>query len=162
VSHTILLADEARRQLAALDEWWKMNRQASPNLLVGEFERAIALLAAQPFLGKKSRALGGTHRQLLLRRSRTLLYYRVAEKTSSVLIVALRSAMRGRGPKLQRHDTTSAPKGKLTKPLARRVRSRGRTGKRWQEFSRTGRGSRCRDAHRFAKGASSAARDTGI
>lgn len=38
--------------------------------------------------------------RLLLRRSRTFLYYRVDEKASSVLIVALRSGMRGSGPRL--------------------------------------------------------------
>ena len=93
------LTPQARAQFDFIDEWWRANRTASPDLFCVELERAIAVTRSNPSLGT-----GYPHeslpnlRRLLLRRTRFHVYYVVDDDTATV--VAIWNAIAGRGPQL--------------------------------------------------------------
>lgn len=94
---TTAVADE---QIVAIDDWWREHRQASPDLFTDELADTFALPAAAPQLG---RPYGATDvpgaRRVLMRATRFHVYY-VPEGDEDVVVLAVWSAVRGRGPRL--------------------------------------------------------------
>src|SRR5262245_27179585 len=62
----------ARREYAAAAAWWRLNRQAAPNMLRNEMLAARTLLAKFPEAGEVDEGQGGEVRRLLLRGSSLL------------------------------------------------------------------------------------------
>ena len=86
-------------QLERADEWWRANRARSPDLLITEFDEAVALLRDAPHTGVAypNDALPGV-RRFLMRRTRFHVYYVVRDDT--LIISALWSGLRDHGPPL--------------------------------------------------------------
>lgn len=91
------LSAEAQAQAERIDAWWRENRPAAANLFAEELETALRTLAETPAVTLRY-APRPDVRRLLLRRTRHHLY--VIEEPSRVLVVAVWSAHRGRGPRL--------------------------------------------------------------
>ena len=90
----------ADRQILQAGAWWRGNRPAAPNLLTSEIAAAFSLLenAADIASRYRRRGIPGL-RRLLLPRTRYHVYY-VHDPTGEVLVLAVWSAVRGRGPPL--------------------------------------------------------------
>ncbi|MBK7582635.1 MAG: type II toxin-antitoxin system RelE/ParE family toxin [Myxococcales bacterium] len=96
---TVVTAPEADRQLEAIDDWWRFNRQAAPNLFFEEFRAAVASLDAMPRLGRRIAHPDVPFlRRTLLRATRYQVYY--VTDGDMVMILAVWSAVRGAGPDL--------------------------------------------------------------
>jgi plasmid stabilization system protein ParE len=96
---TVVFQRRAAREIEAVDEWWRANRMASPDLFVSELDAMVSAVALMPTLGapaKAERASGV--RRVLLRRTRYHVYYRVRGEVLEVL--AVWHAARGVGPGL--------------------------------------------------------------
>ena len=100
----VVLTPEARDDVDRIDRWWRSNRRAATGLFLDEIEETFALLAASPFLGRRyrSRTVQGT-RRVLLRATRYHLYY--VPTANGVVVLAVWSAIRGRGPNLAARST---------------------------------------------------------
>ena len=96
-----VIVPEAESQIREIDDWWRENRQASPGLFAQELGATIALIEAWPLLGRRRRhaAIPGL-RRVLLRATRYHLYYVPGEK-EQLFVLAVWSAVRGRGPRLR-------------------------------------------------------------
>jgi plasmid stabilization system protein ParE len=96
---TVVTAPEADRQLEAIDDWWRFNRQAAPNLFFEEFRAAVASLKGMPRLGRRiAHPDVAFLRRTLLRATRYQVYY--VTDGDMVMILAVWSAARGAGPDL--------------------------------------------------------------
>jgi plasmid stabilization system protein ParE len=98
-SLAVVLQRRAIREIEEVDDWWRHNRAASPDLFQKELETMLSAAALMPTLGapiRGERARG--LRRLLLRRTRYHLYYRVVGDVLEVL--AVWHATRGMGPGL--------------------------------------------------------------
>lgn len=95
----LLVAPEAAAQAEAIGRWWRENRPAAPDLFASELESALAALLVAPRLGAavEHPTVSGL-RRVLLRATRFHVYYRL--RTEEVQVVAVWSALRGRGPDL--------------------------------------------------------------
>jgi hypothetical protein len=99
----IEVLSEALSQFEKTDTWWRENRSASPSLFSDELDDALRLLEAQPDAGQPFARPGfASLRRLLLRQTRYWLYYEHLASSGVVLVRALWSAVRGRGPELGR------------------------------------------------------------
>ena len=94
----VVTTPEADAQLRTIDQWWRENRGASPDLFSDEFSVACETLARAP-LGRPYRrsAVPGT-RRLLLRATRYHVYYVPSDR--DVIVLAIWHAERGTGPSL--------------------------------------------------------------
>ena len=92
------LSEEAEGQVDEIDAWWRANRLAASDLFAGELEQALADLGALPSLGTIYEVGTQTVRRLLLYRSHYHLYF--VHEPDRIYVVAVWSALRGRGPKL--------------------------------------------------------------
>ena len=92
------LSDEARAQVREIDEWWRANRPAAPDLFSWELGQALTMLEATPTLGTPYDVGSRAVRRLLLRRSHYHMYF--VEQGGKLFVVAIWSAHRGRGPQL--------------------------------------------------------------
>ena len=93
---------EADGQARDADVWWRANRPAATDLFVNELFAAFGLLADAPAVGRPYRRRGiPTLRRLLLRESRYHLYYVHDTRSDRVVVLAIWSAVRGRGPRLR-------------------------------------------------------------
>ena len=73
---TVILVDAAEEQLDEIVEWWRTHREASPTLVMDEFERCVSLLESSPDAGARfhrSRVPGV--RRLVMRRTKHHVYY---------------------------------------------------------------------------------------
>jgi plasmid stabilization system protein ParE len=84
---TVLIVDEAEAQFREVAAWWVENREAAPDLLIGEFERCVTLLESSPDAG------AGFHRtkipgvrRLVMKRTKHFLYY-VHDEPNAVLYI---------------------------------------------------------------------------
>jgi plasmid stabilization system protein ParE len=86
-------------QIAAIDAWWRVNRTKAPDLFLDELADAFALIEAAPELGRPwtSSEVPGV-RRVVMRATRYHVYYRV--DPDGVVVLAVWSAVRGRGPRL--------------------------------------------------------------
>ncbi len=93
---TTLLATE---QIIAIDAWWRANRRASPDLFIDELADAFQLLEVAPTLGSPwKEASTPDVRRVLLRTTRYHVYYEI--DGTNVVVLAVWSAIRGRGPSI--------------------------------------------------------------
>jgi len=101
VSRRVWATPQAEAQAHAADTWWREHREASAELFCQEFAGAADMLAVAPEIGRLYPA-GGVPglRRLLLPRSRYHVYYVHDSENDEVAVLAVWSAVRGRGPKL--------------------------------------------------------------
>ena len=98
---TVILVDAAEAQLDEIVEWWRTHREASPALVVEEFERCVSLLESSPDAGAgfhRSRVPGV--RRLVMRRTNHHLYYLHDEPNAVVYILAVWGAPKVGSPVL--------------------------------------------------------------
>ena len=95
----VVFERRAAREVEEIDEWWRINRTAAPNLFTLELEQSLRIVQAAPALGAPARSvrLPGV-RRVLMRRTRYYIYYRLAGDRLDVLAVWHTS--RGAGPDL--------------------------------------------------------------
>jgi len=86
-------------QIAAVDAWWRANRTKAPDLFLDELADAFALIEAAPELGRPwtDSAVPGV-RRIVMRATRYHIYYRI--DGDDIWVLAVWSAVRGRGPRL--------------------------------------------------------------
>ena len=91
---------DADTQIRTIDDWWRANRRASPDLFFEELSRAFELVARVPHIGRLYRRspVPGT-RRILLRGTRNHVYYIPGEH--EVRILAVWHGERGAGPPLR-------------------------------------------------------------
>jgi plasmid stabilization system protein ParE len=99
VSLPVTTTPEADAQIRTIDDWWRKNRHASPNLFFDELSSAFDLIAHAPNIGRFYRRspIVGT-RRVLLRGSRYHVYYVQSER--EVMILAVWHGERRTGPPL--------------------------------------------------------------
>ncbi|WP_422723945.1 type II toxin-antitoxin system RelE/ParE family toxin [Hyalangium rubrum] len=99
----VFFTPRAQAQALEAAEWWRIHRPTAPELLEAELTTALRLLAELPELGRRyphPRVTGV--RRLLMPRTRYHLYYAHDAEEAAVLILAVWSAVRGRGPALRK------------------------------------------------------------
>ncbi len=91
---------EAEEQIREIDNWWRRNRSASPDLFIDELAAAFDVVGHAPLIGRLYRRspIRGT-RRFLLRQTRYHIYY-FADRTE-VRVLAVWHARRGVGPPLR-------------------------------------------------------------
>jgi plasmid stabilization system protein ParE len=92
---------ETEAQVEQAAAWWRENRPAAPDLFSQELAGAFDLLARAPQVGRRylRRSIPGL-RRLLLPSTRYHVYYVHAAGSDTCVILAVWSAVRGRGPRL--------------------------------------------------------------
>ncbi|HEX7479089.1 MAG TPA: hypothetical protein VF331_14890 [Polyangiales bacterium] len=97
----VIVSPEAQAPTTTIDASWRENRPAAPELFAQEFAETVATLQAVPGAGLRAQhtTVKGL-RRIALRATRYHLYY-VANETT-LLVLAVWSSVRGRGPDLQR------------------------------------------------------------
>jgi plasmid stabilization system protein ParE len=97
------LHPQAAGQVRAVDAWWREHRLNSPDLFLHELRYALTLLAEFPAAGRplRHRRFAGL-RRYLLSGTRYHIYYHFQRDEQAVLILAVWSAVRRRGPVLPR------------------------------------------------------------
>lgn len=95
--YSIHVTYRAAAQIQRLAAWWRQNRQAAPDAVAIELERAFALLAVNPKLGTFARnaKLSGV-RRVHLAKIHHHLYYRI--RADAIDILALWHTSRGSTP----------------------------------------------------------------
>ena len=77
-----------------IDEWWRINRPAAPDLFKDELAHAMALISALPKAGRSMRRAGISGvRYVLLRSTRYHVFYTIDD--DGILILSVWSAVRG-------------------------------------------------------------------
>lgn len=96
------IVPDAELQIRTIDGWWRENRLAAPSLFTEELAAAIELVANAPRIGRRRRhpAVPGL-RRVLLRATRYHLYYAPAEDGDRLFVLAVWSALRGKGPTIR-------------------------------------------------------------
>jgi plasmid stabilization system protein ParE len=93
---------EADEQARAIADWWRVNRPASPSLFTDELAAAFVLLSGAPAAGRRypARSIPGL-RRMMLPSTRYHVYYVHDPERGEVNVLAIWSAVRGRGPLLR-------------------------------------------------------------
>ena len=95
----VLLAPEAQAQVDAIDDWWRENRTAAPDLFFQELASTLGVLSRAPGLGRRyTHATVKSVRRVLMRSTRYHVYYVV--HADIVLVLSVWSGQRGTGPNL--------------------------------------------------------------
>jgi hypothetical protein len=91
---------EADEHARTIDAWWREHRTSSADLFLNELIRVFALLERLPALGARYRHPGAPPnvRRLLMRSTRTHVYYSFDRSARVVVIRAIWHASRERGP----------------------------------------------------------------
>lgn len=91
---------EADAQIREIDDWWRRNRLASPDLFADELAAAFDLIGHAPQIGRSYRRspVPGT-RRVLLKGTRYHVYY--VPRSDDVRVLAVWHAQRGVGPPLR-------------------------------------------------------------
>jgi plasmid stabilization system protein ParE len=93
----VVLQHRAAREIEAVDQWWRANRRAAPDLFVSELDAILSAIALMPTLGSPAKAERASGvRRVALRRTRYYVYYRVHDDVIEVLAVWHKA--RGVGP----------------------------------------------------------------
>lgn len=88
---------EADTQIRTIDDWWRTNRPASPDLFLDELSDAFEIVAGAPQIGRLYRRSPTPGvRRILLRATRYHVYYLPTEH--EVRVLAVWHAERGVGP----------------------------------------------------------------
>jgi plasmid stabilization system protein ParE len=97
----VIFWDRAARQIEAAGDWWRENRQGSPEALSDELVRILDLIARQPGVGQQAtNARLSSVKRILLPRVGYFLFYRLAPRKQRVEVLAFRHAKRGSVPRL--------------------------------------------------------------
>jgi len=79
---TVVLVGPAEEQLQEIAEWWMAHREASPLLVLDEFDRCVSLLESSPDAGARFHRSGVPGvRRLVMRRTKHHVYYLHDEPT---------------------------------------------------------------------------------
>ena len=99
--HRVAFTRAALEQASIVDDWWRSNRPAAPDLFWRELEAAVELLQTSPLIGPVYAAapVSGV-RRMLIGRSRHHVYWEFDASLRTVTITALWHAERGSGPPL--------------------------------------------------------------
>ena len=91
---------ESDAQISAIDEWWRRNRLAAPDLFFDELATSFEVIGHTPLIGRVYRQspVPGT-RRILLKGSRYHVYY--VAGVVEVIVLAVWHAQRGVGPPLR-------------------------------------------------------------
>src|SRR5512138_2381092 len=96
----LVLAPRAAREAERAVVWWRENRPAARGLFEDELRSALDRVCATPLLGPVYQLVGEREvRRVLLPETRYHVYYRVTGN-DLVRVLAIWSAVRGRGPRL--------------------------------------------------------------
>jgi plasmid stabilization system protein ParE len=100
VSLPVRITPEADAQILAVDDWWRRNRLASPNLFAEELAASFDVIGHTPHIGRPYRAspVPGT-RRVLLKGTRYHVYY--VPSLNHVRVLAVWHGQRGVGPPLR-------------------------------------------------------------
>ena len=94
------LAPRAVREAERCAQWWHENRPAARTLFEEELRAVLDQIGTTPRIGSSYEAMPGReHRRLLMPQTRYHVYYRVTGP-ERVRVVAIWSAVCGRGPAL--------------------------------------------------------------
>jgi plasmid stabilization system protein ParE len=94
------LAPRAVREAERCAGWWREHRSAAPTLFEAELRAALDQIRSVPRVGGVYETVAGLeYRRLLLPETRYHVYYRVVGP-EHVRVLAVWSAVRGRGPRL--------------------------------------------------------------
>lgn len=94
------LAPRAVREAERCAAWWREHRPAARTLFEEELRAALDQLRGAPHVGGVYEMVGGReYRRLLMPETRYHVYYRVVAP-DHVRVLAVWSAVRGRGPRL--------------------------------------------------------------
>lgn len=98
---TLTLSPRAIREAERCARWWYEHRPAARQLFEEELRAALEQIRSAPNLGSafKSRKSEREYRRVLMPETRYHVYYRVVGP-ERVRVVAVWSAVRGRGPRL--------------------------------------------------------------
>ena len=92
---------QADASILTTAKWWREHRDKAPDLFEQELRGTVELLRGAPELGQPYRRVGVPGaRRLLLPRTRYHIYYVYDRAADMVVVLALWSAVRGRGPRL--------------------------------------------------------------
>jgi len=99
VSLPVTTTPEADAQIRTIDDWWRENRSASPDLFFDELSAAFEIIGHAPTIGRLYRPspVPGV-RRILLREARCHVYY--VPTKQEVRIIAVWHGTRGAGPPL--------------------------------------------------------------
>jgi plasmid stabilization system protein ParE len=99
VSLPVHTTPEADWQIRVIDDWWRKNRPAAPDLFLNELTESFELIGSAPQMGRAYRLspVRGT-RRILLGGKRYHVYYVL--RAQEVWILAVWHARRGSGPPL--------------------------------------------------------------
>jgi plasmid stabilization system protein ParE len=100
VSLQVRTTPEAEAEIAAIDEWWRQNRRAEPDLFLEELVAAFHVIAYAPQIGRPYRRspVPGT-RRILLKACRYHVYY--VPLASEARVLSVWHGQRGVGPPLR-------------------------------------------------------------
>jgi plasmid stabilization system protein ParE len=100
VSPIVRTTPEADVQIREVDDWWRNNRTAAPDLFLDELTAAFDIISHAPEIGRPYRRshVPGT-RRLLLAKSRYHVYY--VREAVVAKVLAVWHARRGVGPPLR-------------------------------------------------------------
>jgi plasmid stabilization system protein ParE len=100
VSLPVRTTPEADAQIREIDDWWRRNRPAAPDLFFDELTASFATLGHTPQIGRLYRQapVPGT-RRVLLKGTRYHVYY--VSRADEVRVLAVWHAQRGVGPPLR-------------------------------------------------------------
>ena len=84
-----------------IDDWWRAQRSAAPDLFWNELGEAVELLKSSPEMGAvyKTRKGNGV-RRIVLPKSDYHVYFEVERNADWIMIIVVWGARRERGPKL--------------------------------------------------------------
>ena len=101
MSLSVTTTHEADAQIRTINDWWRENRRASPDLFFVELSGAFEIIAGAPHIGRPYRRspIPGT-RRILLRATRYHVYYVPVDH--EVKVLAVWHGARGVGPPLRR------------------------------------------------------------
>jgi len=88
VNRPVTTTPEADAHIRTIDDWWRENRRASPNLFLDELSDAFEIIARVPHIGRLYRRspVPGI-RRILLRETRYHVYYVPRERDVTILAV---------------------------------------------------------------------------
>lgn len=91
---------EADAQIRVIDDWWRTNRAAAPDLFLAELAASFDMISHAPHIGRLYRQspIAGA-RRILLKGSRYHVYY--VARSEEVRVLAVWHARRGVGPPLR-------------------------------------------------------------
>jgi plasmid stabilization system protein ParE len=95
----IVFQRRATREVERIDEWWRANRRAAPDLFITELGRMLSAVAILPTLGAPSMSdrIAGV-RRVLPPKTRYHVYYRI--RGGSLQVLAVWHARRRAGPRV--------------------------------------------------------------